>query len=62
MSDNSFFGLKNTILYLIMKDGLRDVVRLYSISNRHFLIYINNLNNKEDSSFLKLRIHYVIVL
>ena len=56
------FGLRSTVLYLITKSGLRDVVRLYNTLNRHFLIYINNLNDKENFDFLKLRVYYIIVL
>ena len=62
MSGISFFGLEDTILYSITKSGLRDVVRLYSTSDRHFLVCTNNLNDKENSGFLGLRVHCVIVL
>ena len=62
MSDISFFGLENTTLYSITKDGLRDVVRLYSTSDRHFLVCTDSLNDKEDSGFLGLRVHCVVVL
>ena len=60
--DVTIFGLRDTVLYLITKSGLRDVVRLYSISNRHFLIRTNSLNDKKNSNFLRLRVYYVVVL
>ena len=56
------FGLRNTILYSIAEGDLRNVVRLYSTSNRHFLVYTNSLNNKKNSNSLKLKIYYVVVL
>ena len=62
MSSISFFGLENTILYSITKSDLRDVVRFYNVSDRHFLICMNNLNDKENSDFLRLRVYYVVVL
>ena len=62
MSDISFFDLGDTILHSITKDGLRDVVRLYSTSDRHFLVYTDSLNDKENSGFLGLRVHCVVVL
>ena len=62
MSNILFFDLEDTTLYSITKDGLRDVVRLYNTSDRHFLICTNNLNDKKDFDFLRLRFHYVVVL
>ena len=62
MSNISFFDFEDTIIYLITKNDLRDVVRLYNILDRHFLIYINNLNNKKNSNFLRLKIYYIIIL
>ena len=62
MSDISFFGLGDTTLYSITKSGLRDVVRLYSTSDRHFLVCMDNLNDKEDSGFLRLRVYCIVVL
>ena len=56
------FGLRSITLYSITEGGLRDVVRLYSASDRHFLICMNSLNGKEDSGFLRLGVHYVVVL
>ena len=62
MSDISFFDLRDIILYSITKNDLRDVVRLCNTSNRHFLICTNSLNDKKDSNFLGLRVHYIVVL
>ena len=56
------FGLRGTALHSITKSDLRDVVRLYNISNRHFLIRMNNLDGKENSGFLELRVHSIVVL
>ena len=58
----TFFDLRGTALYSIAKDGLRDVVRLYNTSDRHFLIYMNSLDNKVNLDFLRLRVHRVVVL
>ena len=58
----TFFGLRDVVLYSITENSSRDVVRLYSTSNRHFLIYTNNLDNKENLDFLKLRIYYIVIL
>ena len=62
MLDITFFDLRDTTLYSITKSGLRDVIRLYNTSNRHFLICTNNLNSKENSDFLELRVYYVVML
>ena len=62
MSNISFFDLKNIILYSITKSDLRDVVRLCSTSDRHFLVCTNSLNDKKNSGFLKLRVHCIVVL
>ena len=62
MLDITFFGLRDVALYLIVESDSKDVVRLYSTSNRHFLICTNSLNNKKNPGFLRLRIHYIIVL
>ena len=62
MLDVTFFGLRGTILYSIVKSGSRDVVRLYSTLDRHFLVCTNSLDNKENPDFLKLRVHRVVVL
>ena len=62
MLDITFFDFRDITLYSIIKDDLRNVIRLYNTSDRHFLIYINNLNNKENSDFLKLKIYYIIML
>ena len=56
------FGLRDTVLYSITKSDLKDVVRLYSTSDRHFLTRTNNLNDKRNSDFLRLKVHYVVVL
>ena len=56
------FGLRSTVLYSITEGGLRDVVRLYSTSDRHFLVCTDSLNGKEDSGFLRLGVHCVVVL
>ena len=60
--DIVFFGLWNTILYSITERGLRDIVRLYNTSDRHLLVCTDNLNDKENSGFLRLRVHCVVVL
>ena len=62
MSDISFFGLGDITLYSITKSNLRDVVRLCSTSNRHFLICTDSLNDKENSGFLRLRVYCIVVL
>ena len=62
MLDITFFDLRGTVLYSIAKKDLRDIVRLYNISDRHFLVYTNSLNNKKNSDFLKLRVYYIVVL
>ena len=62
MLNVTFFGLRDTVLYLITENGFRDVVHLYSTSDRHFLIYMNSLNNKKNLDFLKLRVHCIFVL
>ena len=62
MLDVTIFGLRGTALYSITKGGLRDVVRLYSTSNRHFLARTDSLDDKENSGFLGLRVHCVVVL
>ena len=56
------FGLRDTVLYSITKGGLRDVVCLYSTSNRHFLIRTDNLDDKKNSDFLELRVYCIIIL
>ena len=58
----TFFGLRGIALHSIAENGLRNVVRLYSTSNRHFLICTNSLNNKKNPGFLRLRVHRVVVL
>ena len=60
--DITFFGLRDTVLYSIMESDSRDVVRLYNTSDRHFLVCTNNLNNKKNLDFLRLRVHRVVVL
>ena len=60
--DITFFDLRDTALYSIIESGSRDVVRLCNTLNRHFLIYTNNLNSKENSDFLRLRVYYIVVL
>ena len=62
MLDVAVFGFRDTALYLITKDDLRDVVRLCNTSNRHFLVRTNNLDDKENSGFLRLRVYCVVVL
>ena len=62
MLDVTFFGLRDTALHSIVENDWRDVVRLYSTSDRHFLVCMDNLNNKENPDFLKLRVHRVVVL
>ena len=62
MLDIVIFGFRDTVLHSITKSGLRDVVRLYSTSNRHFLVRTNNLDDKKNSGFLRLRVHYIVVL
>ena len=62
MLDVTIFSLRDTVFYSITKDGLRDVVRLYNTSDRHFLIRTNSLNNKENSDFLELRVYCIVVL
>ena len=62
MLDITFFSLRDTVLYSITKNGLRDVVRLYNTSDRQFLICTNNLNSKKNSDFLKLKVYRIIVL
>ena len=58
----TFFGLRDTVLYSIAEGGLRDVVRLYNTSNRHFLVCTDSLDNKTNSSFLRLRVHRIVML
>ena len=58
----TFFGLRDTALHSIAKGGLRDVVRLYNTSDRHFLVCTDNLDNKTNLGFLRLRVHRVVVL
>ena len=58
----TFFGLRGAALYSIAESGSRDVVRLYNTSDRHFLICTNSLDSKENSDFLGLRVHCVVVL
>ena len=62
MLDITFFGLRDTALYSIAESGSRDVVRLYSTSDRHFLVCTDSLDNKENPGFLGLRVHRVVVL
>ena len=62
MLNITFFDLRGTVLYSIMESSSRDVVRLYSTSDRHFLIYTNSLGNKKNPDFLELRIYRIVVL
>ena len=62
MLDITFFDLRGAALYSITESGSRDVVRLYNTSDRHFLICMNSLDNKENPDFLELRVHRVVVL
>ena len=62
MLDITFFNLRDTILYSITESDSRDVVRLYNISDRYFLIYTNNLNSKKNLDFLRLRVHRIVIL
>ena len=58
----AFFGLWGTVLHSIAEGGLRDIVRLYNTSDRHLLVCTDNLDDKENSGFLELRVHRVVVL
>ena len=58
----AFFGLRDIVLYSIVESGSRDVVRLYNTSDGYFLVCTDSLNNKENPSFLGLRVHRVVVL
>ena len=58
----TFFDLRDTVLYSITEDGLRDVIRLYSTSDPHFLVCTNNLDNKTNPDFLRLRVYRIVVL
>ena len=62
MLDITFFGLWDTVLHSITERDLRDIVRLYNMSNRHLLVCTNNLNDKKNSDFLELRVYRVVVL
>ena len=62
MLDITFFGLRGTTLHSITESDSRDVVRLYNTSDRHFLVYTDSLDNKQDPGFLGLRVHRVVVL
>ena len=62
MLDIVFFDFRGTTLYSITESDSRDVVRLCSRSDRHFLVCTNNLDNKENPDFLGLRVHYIVVL
>ena len=62
MLDIAFFGLWGTALHSIAEGGLRDIVRLCSTSDRHLLVCTDSLDDKENSGFLGLRVHRVVVL
>ena len=62
MLDITFFGFRGAVFYSIAESGSRDVVRLCNTSDRHFLVCTNNLDNKENPDFLRLRVHRVVVL
>lgn len=62
MLNIGFFGFRSTVLYLIAEADLKNIICLYSMSDRHFLIYINSLNDKKNSGFLELRPYFIIVL
>jgi hypothetical protein len=58
----SFFNLEDISFYSITKNDLRDVIYFYNVSDRYFLIYIDSLDSKKNSGFLRLRVYHVIVL
>ena len=62
MLDIAFFDLRDTVLYSITESGSRDVVRLYSTLDRHFLVCTNSLDNKENPGFLGLRVYRIVIL
>ena len=62
MLDITFFSLQDTVLDSIAKNDLRDVIHLYNTLNQYFLIYTNNLNNKKNSDFLKLKVYRIVIL
>ena len=62
MLDITFFDLWDTVLHSIAEGDLRDIVRLYNTLDQHLLVCTNNLDDKENSDFLRLRVYHVVVL
>ena len=61
MSGIAFLGLRNTAFHSINKGHLRDVVDLCSSLDKQFFSRVDSFDSKDDSTFLGLYRHGVVV-
>jgi len=57
----SYLSYCRNAVYLIIERGFRDIVHLYSLLVRQIFGHTNSFNSKDDSLFLGIYRHSVVV-